>query len=899
MANEMKSTEVRERFLDYFEERGHRRVPSSSLIPAEDPTLLFTNAGMVQFKDVFTGRETRDYARATSAQKCVRAGGKHNDLDNVGYTARHHTFFEMLGNFSFGDYFKEDAILYAWELLTDPEKGYGLDPQRLWATVYLSDDDAAALWERYLPKERVLRFGEVENFWAMGDTGPCGPCSEVHYYRGADLSKNAAELVNGEGDDTVEIWNLVFMQYERDASGKLEPLPRPSVDTGAGLERLTCVLQGVPSNYDTDLFTGSIRKLEEVSGRSNRGGMAVEDAPFRVVADHARAVTMLMADGVMPSNEGRGYVLKRIIRRAMRYARQLGIDSPVLHTLVPAVVASFTGVHFTPAEAALAVERVSGPLRAEEERFARTLSAGESLVAEEIERLRRAGERTLPGDVLFRLYDTHGIPVDVIEEIARDEGLQVDRAAFEAAMEAQRARSRATAKFDAADVSVYGSLILPEGHSQFRGYPEHDFVHLEGVRVVGLVGAGGALSRVGPGETAEAVADRTVFYPEGGGQVADTGTWTWPGGEAEVLDVVKPVPNLIAHRVRVVRGELTVGATVTMDVPEWVRRRTQANHTGTHLLHAALRIVLGAGARQMGSLVAPDRLRFDYASPSPPTPAQIAEIERLVNEEVLRDREVTKSILPMEEAKRRGADMFFWDKYSDRVRVIEVPGFSTELCGGCHVPRTGEIGAFKIVSDKSLAAGVRRIEAVTSLGAVELLRHDEETLNRLASAAQAPREAILERWDEREARLKALEREVASLRMKLASGESGGEGETEEVEGIRVVTRLAPGLSIPELRNLSDTLRSRIKSGVVAVGTSHEGKTSVVIAVTPDLAGRVSASRIAQRVGQALGGSGGGKADLAQAGGRQEDLLEAGLRAAKDALREAATSSRESVAGSV
>jgi alanyl-tRNA synthetase len=895
----MKSTEVRERFLDYFEERGHRRVPSSSLIPAEDPTLLFTNAGMVQFKDVFTGRESRDYARATSSQKCVRAGGKHNDLDNVGYTARHHTFFEMLGNFSFGDYFKEDAIRYAWELLTDPAKGYGLDPQRLWATVYLSDDDAAALWEKYLPKERVLRFGEVENFWAMGDTGPCGPCSEVHYFRGGDLSRNTAELVNGEGDDTVEIWNLVFMQYERDASGKLEPLPRPSVDTGAGLERLTCVLQGVTSNYDTDLFTASIRKLEEISGRSYRGGMAVEDAPFRVVADHARAVTMLMADGVMPSNEGRGYVLKRIIRRAMRYARQLGIEGPVLHTLVAGVVGSFAGVHFSPEEGSLAVERVSGPLRAEEERFARTLSAGEALVAEEIERLRRSGERTLPGDVLFRLYDTHGIPVDVIEEIARDEGLQVDRAGFESAMEGQRARSRATAKFEAADVSVYASLDLPEGHSQFRGYPEHDFVHLEGARVVGLVGAGGAVSRLGPGETGEAVADRTVFYPEGGGQVADTGTWTWPGGEAEVLDAVKPVPNLIAHRVRVVRGELTVGATVTMDVPEWVRRRTQANHTGTHLLHAALRRVIGAGARQMGSLVAPDRMRFDYASPSPPTPAQIAEIERLVNEEVLRDREVTKSILPMEEAKRRGADMFFWDKYSDRVRVVEVPGFSTELCGGCHVPRTGEIGAFKIVSDKSLAAGVRRIEAVTSLGAVELLRHDEEMLNRLASAAQAPRDAILERWDEREARLKALEREVASLRMKLASGESGGEGETEEVEGIRVVTRLAPGLSIPELRNLSDTLRSRIKSGVVAVGTSQEGKTSVVIAVTPDLAGRVSASRIAQSVGRALGGSGGGKADLAQAGGKQEDLLEAGLRAAKDALREAVTSSREPVAGSL
>jgi alanyl-tRNA synthetase len=883
----MKSNEVRERFLSFFEERGHRRVPSSSLVPAEDPTLLFTNAGMVQFKDVFTGRENRDYARAASSQKCVRAGGKHNDLDNVGYTARHQTFFEMLGNFSFGDYFKDEAIRFAWELLTDRERGYGLDPERLWATVYLSDDDAAALWERYLPKERIRRFGEVENFWAMGDTGPCGPCSEVHYFRGADLSKNAAELVNGEGDDTVEIWNLVFMQYERDAAGKLDPLPRPSVDTGAGLERLACVIQEVPSNYDTDLFRPIIANIEEISARRYVGNMAVEDAPFRVIADHARAATMLIADGVLPSNEGRGYVLKRIVRRAMRYARHLGIEGPVLHRLVPGIVAAYGGVYFTPAETASAPERIAAPLAAEEERFARTLTAGEELVSGEIERLRRAGGRSLPGEVLFRLYDTHGIPVDLIEEIARDEGLQVDRPGFDAAMESQRARSRAGAKFDAADVSVYGSLALPANHSEFRGYPEQDFVHLESSRVVALIGPGGPVERLVEGESGEAVADRTVFYPEGGGQVADTGKWTWSGGEAEVVDVRKPVPNLIAHRVRVRRGELTVGTLVTMDVFEWVRRRTQANHTGTHLLHAALRRVLGAGARQMGSLVAPDRLRFDYASNSAPTDEQIAEIERLVNEEVLRDEEVTKSVLPMEEAKRRGADMFFWDKYSDRVRVVEVPGFSTELCGGCHVPRTGEIGAFKIVSDKSLAAGVRRLEAVTSLGAVELLREDEHTLNRLSASAQAPREALLDRWSEREERLKALEREVASLKMRLASGESSrADEESVEIDGVRVVTRLVQGLSVPELRNLSDTLRSRIRSGVVAVGSANDGKTSVVIAVTPDLVGRVPASRIASRVGQALGGSGGGKPDLAQAGGKREDLLPEGIRAAREAVRE-------------
>jgi alanyl-tRNA synthetase len=882
----MESTEVRERFLRYFEERGHRRVPSSPLIPAEDPTLLFTNAGMVQFKDVFTGREKRDYARATSSQKCVRAGGKHNDLDNVGYTGRHHTFFEMLGNFSFGDYFKDDAIRYAWELVTDPKLGYGLDPERLWATVFLDDDDAAAEWERYLPKERILRFGEAENFWAMGETGPCGPCSELHYYRGADLSGNQRELVNGPGDETVEIWNLVFMQYERGSDLKLEPLPRPSVDTGAGLERITAILQKVESNYDTDLFWRILGKITQITGRPYPKGLTDEGAPFRVIADHARAVTMLMADGVLPGNEGRGYVLRRIIRRALRYARRLGVDRPLLHELASDVIEGFEGVHFTHEEAAAVTQRVAGPLRADEERFARTLSIGVDLIGEEIEKLRRAGEKSVPGATLFRLYDTHGIPFEVIEEIARDEGLPVDREGFESAMAGQRTRSRASAKFDAADVAAYEKLALPEGHSEFRGYPEHDFVHLEGARVVGLLGPGGVVERLTSGQEGEAVADRTVFYPEGGGQVADTGRWTWPDGEAEVLHTHKPVPGLIAHRLRVTRGELRLGAAVTMDVPEWVRRRTQANHTGTHLLHAALRKVLGASARQMGSLVAPDRLRFDYAVNAPPTPEQIAEIERLVNEEVLRDREVTKSVLPMEEARARGADMYFWDKYSERVRVVEVPGFSTELCGGCHVPRTGEIGAFKIISDKGLAAGVRRLEAVTSLGTVELLRRDEEVLNEVAAAAQAPREQLVARWQEREERVKALERELASLKLKLASGESSAGGETVEVDGVRLVTRIAAGLSIPELRNLSDTLRSRLRSGVVVVGTSGDGKTSVVAAVTPDLAERVPASRIAARIGKVLGGSGGGKADLAQAGGKNESLLPAALKEAEAAVRE-------------
>jgi alanyl-tRNA synthetase len=884
----MTPNEVRERFLKYFEEQGHRRVPSSSLIPAGDPTLLFTNAGMNQFKDVFTGREARDYKRATTAQKSVRAGGKHNDLDNVGYTGRHHTFFEMLGNFSFGDYFKDEAIRFAWELVTDPKVGYGLEPERLWATVYTDDDEAAGLWERHLPKSRILRFGEKDNFWAMGDTGPCGPCSEMHYYRGEDLAGNVPERVNGPGDDTLEIWNLVFMQFERDASGTMTPLPKPSVDTGAGLERIAAIMAGVNNNFDTELFRPIIASIEKISGRSYIGGMAEADAPFRVIADHARAVSMLMADGVLPSSDGRGYVLRRIIRRAMRYARQLGIEEPIVSRLAKDVILGFQGVYFSREEAPLAVERVVTPLRAEEERFARTLSMGIDLVGAEIERLRRSGERTLPGSTLFRLYDTHGIPVDVIGEIAQDEGLAVDREGFERAMEEQRARSRSSAKFEATDVSVYGSLGLPAGHSQFRGYPEQDFVHIDAARVVGLVGADGKpATRIAAGETGEAVADKTVFYPEGGGQVADTGTWTWPGGEAQVEHVHKPVPDLIAHRLKVTKGELALGTVVTMDVPEWTRRRTQANHTGTHLLHAALRKVLGHTARQMGSLVAPDRLRFDYAATSATTPEQIRKIEDLVNEEVLRDKEVSKSILPMEEAKRRGADMFFWDKYSDNVRVVEVPGFSTELCGGCHVPRTGEIGGFKIVSDKGLAAGVRRLEAVTSLGTVERLRHDEEVLSALEAAAQASREGLLERFKEREERVKSLEREVAALKLKLASGDSGGaSSQTVEVDGVRLVTRIAEGLSIPELRSLSDSLRARLSSGVVVVGTSGEGKTAVVAAVTPDLRERLPASSIAQRIGKALGGSGGGKADLAQAGGKNAELLPAAIREAEAAVRE-------------
>ncbi|MGH9316155.1 MAG: alanine--tRNA ligase [Thermoanaerobaculia bacterium] len=884
----MKSTEVRERFLKFFEDREHRRVPSSSLIPAEDPTLLFTNAGMNQFKDVFTGREKRDYKRATSAQKCVRAGGKHNDLDNVGYTGRHHTFFEMLGNFSFGDYFKDEAIRFAWELVTDRKKGYGLDPERLWATVYADDDEAFRLWERHLPKIRILRFGDEENFWAMGETGPCGPCSEIHYFRGEDLSRNASALVNAPGDDTVEIWNLVFMQFERDSSGKRTALPRPSVDTGAGLERLTAILQRKTSNFETDLFEGIIKEIEKWSPDRYKWGKGTiaEDAPFRVIADHIRAITMLIADGAHPSNEGRGYVLRRIVRRAVRYGRQLKMDVPFLQNLVKPVIDVFGGIYFHGAQAGLTEDRVRDVLRPEEERFGRTLSDGVDRVGEAISRMRRSGDTVLSGDVAFRLHDTFGIPLEIVEEIAKDEGVAVDRAGFEAAMEKQRAASRSSAKFEAPDGSVFEKLSLPEKHSDFRGYPELDFCKLSDATVLGIVRDGAPVRELRTGETGDVVTDRTVFYPEGGGQVADTGTWRWKGGEAAILDTQKPVSGLIAHRTAVRAGALSVGAHVDMEVPEWTRRRTQANHTGTHLLHAALRKVLGESARQMGSLVAPDRLRFDYAASAPLTPEQITEIEEFVNKQILRDVEVEKQYMSMEESRAHGAIAFFGEKYGDRVRVVDVPGFSTELCGGCHVPRTGEIGAFKIVSDKGLAAGVRRLEAVTSLGAVELLRQDENVLNALSAAAQTPREELLPRWQDREERLKSLEREVASLKLTLASGETAGSSDTVDVNGIRIVTRIAAGLSIPELRNLSDTLRSKLKSGIVVVGTASEGKTAVVATVTRDLTARISASSIAARIGRALGGSGGGKPELAQAGGKNEALLPGALKEAEAAVRE-------------
>jgi alanyl-tRNA synthetase len=905
------SRKVRETFLSFFEEKGHTRVASSSLVPAEDPTLLFTNAGMNQFKDLFLGREKRAYTRATSSQKCVRAGGKHNDLDNVGYTARHHTFFEMLGNFSFGDYFKVEAIDYAWELVTGR---YGLDPSRLWATVFTDDDEAAALWERYLPKARIARFGEKDNFWSMGDTGPCGPCSEIHYDQGDGVPGDATP--NGAGDRLMEIWNLVFMQFDRDASGKMTPLPKPSVDTGAGLERITAILEGKNNNYDTDLFAPIIRKIEEVSGKKYRGNMAVEDAPFRVIADHARAATMLMLDGVIPSNEGRGYVLRRIIRRAIRYGRRLGLETPVVSRLSSVILEEFRGIHFDARQGDQRPLLIQVALSDEEARFAKTMSVGADRVGEEISAHRRAADEAGGSGIamlggVFRLYDTYGVPLELIEEIAREEGLEIDREEFERELKAARERSKGASKFEHEGDLPKDDQIDASWTTEFRGYPEQDFVSLEGARVLGLFtpskqGLFEGGDRLTAGQQGWVVTDRSTFYPESGGQVADQGAFSWaPDGVAEVIDTRRaPNGKATLHLLRISSGSLAPGQLVRMNVDEWTRRKTQANHTGTHLLHAALRKVLGESVRQMGSLVAPDRLRFDYAASRPTTADEIHEIERLVNEEVLRDREVSKAVMSMDEAKKKGALMFFGEKYGERVRVVDVLGFSTELCGGCHVGRTGEIGAFKVISDKGLAAGVRRLEAVTSLNAVERLQKDEEILANMAQTANVPFDELPSKLRDALDSLRRKEKEIATLKRDLALAGTGpsesspskkslssdvpstGTDGIEEIAGVKVLARRVSSLPANELRNLADTFRSKLKSGVVLLGTELEGKVTLLAAVTPDLVARVSAHELAQVMAPAVGGKGGGKPDLAQAGGKDAAQIEPALALGVAKVRE-------------
>jgi len=858
------TNEIREQFLQYFESKQHRRVASSSLVPAGDPTLLFTNAGMNQFKDVFLGREQRDYARATTSQKCVRAGGKHNDLENVGRTARHHTFFEMLGNFSFGNYFKEDAIKFAWELMVDV---YKLDVERLWFTVFEggdgvpADDEAASLWVKVGARpDRVLRFGKKDNFWSMGDTGPCGPCSEIHYFRGDDLSKNVEALVNGPGDDTMEIWNLVFMQYDRDASGTLTPLPAPSVDTGMGLERVTSVLQNVNTNYDIDLFKPILVAIEAASDYRYRGSMDDElDTAVRVLCDHSRAATFLLSDGVIPSNEGRGYVLRRIIRRAIRFGRKL--PQPVLLTaLVDAVIAAMGEPY---PELRERREAILKTLEAEEERFARTLTVGIERVGQLLDDVRSRGERALGGAEVFRLYDTYGIPVDLIGELAEDEGVTIDREGFEEMMSGARAKAKASSKFQAASVAAIPEGVAP---NRFVGYDEIDIP----VEVKAIVSGNDSVSQLPAGQRAGVVVDPTPFYAESGGQIGDQGELSWPNGRAIVHNTMK-VGDWNVSEIEVVEGTLTRDATVRAIVPRETRLDTTANHTATHLLHKALKDILGSTVQQAGSLVAPDRLRFDYTYHQPLTAEQIREIEDAVNTKIRENLDLSKTVMPIEEAKATGAVAMFGEKYGDTVRIVSAGDYSREFCGGCHVNRTGDIGLFKIVSDRSLAAGVRRMEALTGRGALDHFRKLDHTVEELQQQMQEKQ--------------KQFDREIKQLRQKLASGGASREEEKpSEVNGVRFIARNVE--SGVDLRSLADALRSKLKSGVVVLGTANEGKVTLLTAVTKDLVDRVPANVLIGKLAPIVGGKGGGKADLAQAGGKDADKLDQALSQTGSALAE-------------
>jgi alanyl-tRNA synthetase len=871
--------DIRRTFLDYFERNGHEVVASSPLVPRNDPTLMFTNAGMVQFKNVFTGLEKRDYSRAATSQKCVRAGGKHNDLDNVGYTARHHTFFEMLGNFSFGDYFKEEAIYHAWSVLT---KEFGLDESKLLVTIFHTDDEAAALWKKIagLSDEKIIRISTSDNFWAMGDTGPCGPCSEIFYDHGEDIPGGPPGSPDEDGDRFIEIWNLVFMQYDRDAEGTLHPLPKPCVDTGAGLERFATVLQDVETNYETDLFMPIIAAIADLAERPYDPSNELAPA-YRVIADHLRAATFLMTDGVVPSNEGRGYVLRRIIRRGLRYGRKLGLDGAFLHTLMPVVIEQMGDVFPE------LVERrkvVATQLRQEEERFARTLNAGTDVAQRELEKIKRAGRDTVPGALVFDLYQTHGIPNELLEEFAQEEGLTIDSEGFAAALEEERARGQASWRGDllAHFRPEYEWLTDKGVHSDFIGYDDFKATS----KVVGLIGDDGLEDQLDTGESGELVLSVTPFYGESGGQIGDRGSIRWDGGRAVVLDTQKPIEGLIVHRIVVEEGALELGAEVVAEVAESFRLDTQRNHTATHLLHAALHRVLGEAAQQAGSLVEPDRLRFDFSWGEPVTAEQLREIEGLVNAEIVRNEPMRKEIMAMDEAREQGAMALFGEKYGDVVRVVTVGDgdFSVELCGGCHVDRTGDIGLCSIVSERGVAAGVRRIEAVTGRGAIERMQERDRLAEALAGSFQTSFEQLPDLLEKRERRLSELEAEVRKLKHQLASGSSGGTEIVSEVDGVMVQARRVPEMSPGELRNLADTLRQKLGSGIVVLGMESGGKATLLVAVTDDLTGRVKAGDVVRPLAAVVGGRGGGKPNLAQAGGPDADKLDEALGEAAETV---------------
>jgi len=867
----MKSSDIRKGFLDYFARQGHTVVASSPLVPGNDPTLLFTNSGMVQFKDVFLGLEKRPYVRATTAQRCVRAGGKHNDLENVGYTARHHTFFEMLGNFSFGDYFKRDAIRYAWELLT---KVYGLDPKRMWTTVYHEDDEAYDIWTKEIgvPQERCVRIGDKpgapkyqsDNFWQMADTGPCGPCSEIFWDHGPAVPGGPPGSKDSDGDRYVEIWNLVFMQFNRDERGVMHPLPKPSVDTGMGLERIAAVLQGVHSNYDIDLFRDLIRAAARETHSKDYGSNSL-----KVIADHIRACSFLIVDGVIPSNEGRGYVLRRIVRRAIRHGYKLGQTDPFFHRLV-ADLSRAMGEAYP--ELPRAAERIVQVLKQEEERFAETLANGMKVLEGALNR----EDRMLDGETVFQLYDTFGFPVDLTADIARERGVRVDYAGFEAAMERQRARARAASKFAAA-----ANLDYRGAATEFHGY---DALQLESTVVALYDKEGVQVDEIGAGTGGIVVLDRTPFYAESGGQVGDRGELAGVNGTFVVDDTQKIQPAVFGHKGVMRAGRLKVGDKVLAAVDTERRARTMRNHSATHLMHKALREVLGPHVQQKGSLVDAERTRFDFSHNEPMTDEQIRRVEAIVNAEILANVATSARIMKFDEATKAGALAFFGDKYGDEVRVLDI-GSSRELCGGTHVKRTGDIGFFKIVSEGGIAAGVRRIEATTGEGALAWVQQIEKGLSELASEAGL-REVNLEAVRQRLAALqeanRTLEKELARLKSKLASTRGDELAEQAiEVKGVKVVAAAIEGADVKTLREAVDRLKDRLKTAAVVLASADGGKVSLIAGVTQDVTAKVRAGELVNYVAQQVGGKGGGRPDMAQAGGTDSAKLPQALESVR------------------
>ncbi|MFB8739588.1 alanine--tRNA ligase [Klebsiella pneumoniae] len=866
-----KSTaEIRQAFLDFFHSKGHQVVASSSLVPHNDPTLLFTNAGMNQFKDVFLGLDKRNYSRATTAQRCVRAGGKHNDLENVGYTARHHTFFEMLGNFSFGDYFKQDAIKYAWELLTG-ENWFALPKEKLWVTVYETDDEAFDIWanEVGVPRERIIRIGDnkgapfaSDNFWQMGDTGPCGPCTEIFFDHGDHIWGGPPGSPEEDGDRYIEIWNIVFMQFNRQADGTMEPLPKPSVDTGMGLERIAAVLQHVNSNYDIDLFRDLIASVAKVTGATD-----LTNKSLRVIADHIRSCAFLVADGVIPSNENRGYVLRRIIRRAIRHGNMLGAKDTFFWKLVAPLIDVMGSAGDELKQQQAQVEQV---LKTEEEQFARTLERGLALLDEELSKLK--GD-TLDGETAFRLYDTYGFPVDLTADVCRERNIKVDEAGFEAAMEEQRRRARESSGFGA----DYNAMIRVDGASEFKGY---DHLELNG-KVTALFIDGKAVDSVSAGQEAVVILDQTPFYAESGGQVGDKGELKGAGFSFAVSDTQK-YGQAIGHIGKVASGTLKVGDAVQADVDEARRQRIRLNHSATHLMHAALRQVLGTHVAQKGSLVNDKALRFDFSHFEAMKPEEIRAVEDLVNAQIRRNLAIETNIMDIDAARASGAMVLFGEKYDDRVRVLRMGDFSTELCGGTHAARTGDIGLFRITSESGTAAGVRRIEAVTGEGAMAILHAQSDQLNDIAQLLKGDSHNLGEKVRAALERTRQLEKELQQLKEQAAAQESANlSSKAEEINGVKLLVSELTGVEPKMLRTMVDDLKNQLGSTIVVLATVADGKVSLIAGVSKDVTDRVKAGELVGMVAQQVGGKGGGRPDMAQAGGTDASALPAALASVK------------------